>query len=167
MHSGTCINIHENRWDFLGRGQANISVNTFFRKLLCTCNFQECCKYLPLIAFIIVGLSFWYPFFPPPFMFETAMTSLLKKVSIKKAVSSPAVLVLFRAMFLLPRYQYTLLPGQSSIIWRDWKNQTFKINLQIIYNFTQSTALSDGYQANESLGIQLESNIALINFKKE
>ena len=61
--------------------------------------------YSYLIAFIIIGLSFLYPFLPPPFMFETAMTSLLKNVSIKKAVSSPAVLVLLRAVFRLPRYQ--------------------------------------------------------------
>ena len=87
------------------------SLNQFITAQVChsmgklICNFLDYYIYLPLIAFSIVGLSFLYPFFPPPFMFETAMTSLLEKVSIKKAVSSPAVLVLFRAVFRLPRYQ--------------------------------------------------------------
>ena len=54
------------------RGQANVSVCHSTGKLIC--NFLDYFIYLPLIAFSIVGLSIWRPFFPPPFMLERAMT---------------------------------------------------------------------------------------------
>ena len=106
------------------------------------------CIYLPLIAFSIVGLSFWYPFFPPPFMFETAMTSLLKKVSIKKQSQCFSGLCSgypdTGRLCFLDRLQSS---KKSERI----RQKEIKINRQNIYNFTQSTALSDGYQVHGSL----------------
>ena len=59
------------------RGQANISVCHSIGELIC--NFMDYCIYLPHIAFSTVGLSFWHPFIPSPFMFETAMAFLMKR----------------------------------------------------------------------------------------